>query len=54
MTFKCSDRAVFDEMYRILLDEQKVFEFLNSEGTVAYTDNATQGIFTFWLFEGRY
>lgn len=54
VTFKCSDRAVFDEMYRILLDEQKVFEFLNSEGTVAYTDNATQGIFTFWLFEGRY
>lgn len=54
VTFKCSDRAVFDEMYRILLDEQKVFEFLNSEGTVAYTDNETQGIFTFWLFEGRY
>lgn len=54
VTFKCSDKAVFDELYRILLDEQKVFEFLNSEGTVAYTDNATQGIFTFWLFEGRY
>lgn len=54
VTFKCSDSTVFDEMYRILLDEQKVFEFLNSEGTVAYTDNAEQGIFTFWLFEGRY
>lgn len=54
VTFKCSDSKVYDEMYRILLDEQKVFEFMNSEGTIAYTDNATQGIFTFWLFEGRY
>ena len=54
VTLKCSDRAVYNEMYRILLDEQKVFEFMNSEGTVAYTDNAKQGIFTFWLFEGRY
>ncbi len=54
VTFKCSDSTVFDEMYRILLDEQKVFEFINSEGTVAYTDNAKQGIYTFWLFEGRY
>ena len=54
VTIKCSNRAVYDEMYGILLDEQKVFEFVNSEGTVAYTDNAKQGIFTFWLFEGRY
>lgn len=54
VTFKCSDSTVYDEMYRILLEEQKVFEFMNSEGTIAYTDNAEQGIFTFWLFEGRY
>ncbi len=54
VTFKCSDNAVYDEMYRILLEEQKVFEFMDSEGTVAYTDNREQGILTFWLFEGRY
>lgn len=54
VTFKCSDSTVYDEMYRILLDEQKIFEFLDCDGTVAYTDNKEQGIFTFWLFEGRY
>ena len=54
VTFKCSDSAVYDEMYRILLDEQKIFEYIESEGTIAYTDNRDQGILTFWLFEGRY
>ena len=54
VTFKCCDSTVYDEVYRILLDEQKVFEFMESEGTVAYTDNRDQGILTFWLFEGRY
>ncbi len=54
VTFKCSDAAVYDEMYRILLDEQKIFELIGSTGTIAYTDNREQGIFTFWLFEGRY
>lgn len=54
LTVKCSDRAVYDEMHRILLDEQKIFEFMGSAGTIAYTDNPEQGILTFWLFEGRY
>ena len=54
VTVKCSDRSVYDEMYRVLLEEQKIFEFIESDGTVAYTDNMEQGIFTFWLFEGRY
>ena len=54
VTFKCSDSTVYDEMGRILLDEQKIFEFMGSNGTIAYTDNEQQGIFTFWLFEGRY
>lgn len=54
VTFKCADSAVYDEMGRILLDEQKIFELMGSTGTIAYTDNEQQGIFTFWLFEGRY
>lgn len=54
VTVKCSDNMVYDEMYRILLDEQKIFEFMESDGTVAYTDNREQGILTFWLFEARY
>lgn len=54
LTVKCSDREVYDTMHRILLDEQKIFEFINSTGTIAYTDNPEQGIMTFWLFEGRY
>ena len=54
VTFKCSDSTVYDEMCRILLDEQKIFELMGSAGTIAYTDNEQQGIFTFWLFEGRY
>lgn len=54
VTVKCSDGAVYDEMCQILLEEQKIFEFIESDGTVAYTDNREQGILTFWLFEGRY
>lgn len=54
VTIKCSDGTVYDEMCRILLDEQKIFDFVATEGTVAYTDNEEQGSLTFWLFEGRY
>ena len=54
VTVKCSDKNVYDEMYRNLLEEQKIFEFMASDGTIAYTDNREQGILTFWLFEGRY
>lgn len=49
VTIKCSDKNVYEKMCRILLDEQKVFEYLSTEGTIAYTDNADQESLTFWL-----
>lgn len=54
VTLKCSNHSVYRDMYRVLLDEQRIFEFIRSDGTVAYTDNKEQMNFTFWLFEGRY
>jgi hypothetical protein len=54
VTLKCSNRIVYEEIRRILLDEQKIFRFIESDGTIAYTDNDEQQILTFWLFEGRY
>jgi len=54
VTIKCSNQKVYEEIYGILLDEQKIFDFIESDGTVAYTDNEEQQILTFWLFEGRY
>ena len=54
VTLKCSNRIVYEEIRRILLEEQKIFRFIESDGTIAYTDNDEQQILTFWLFEGRY
>ena len=49
VTIKCSNADVYEQISRLLLDEQKIFEYLSREGSIAYTDNQEQCCLTFWL-----
>lgn len=50
VTIKCSDSTVYECVCTSLLEEQKVFEFIQtSSGSIAYTDNKEQCCITFWL-----
>lgn len=49
VTIKCSEKSVYEEVCRILLTEQQIFEYLNSDSPVAYTDDEEQYSLTFWL-----
>lgn len=50
VTIKCADTAVYSEMRRLLITEQKVFSFLQSgENTIAYTEHEPQLTMSFWL-----
>lgn len=49
VTIKCSEQSVYEEMCRVLLTEQQIFEYLNSDSPVAYTDDEKQYSLTFWL-----
>ena len=49
VTIKCSSSDVYNNIWNILIEEQKVFQFVDSDGTIAYTDNPGQGSITFWL-----
>ncbi|NLL80232.1 MAG: hypothetical protein GX234_10715 [Clostridiales bacterium] len=50
VTLKCSDCTAYEEVKRMLLDAQEVFEYLDSpEGKVAYTNSNEQLSISFWL-----
>lgn len=52
ITLKCSDTDVYNEVKKILLDEQKIFQYLHkSDGSVAYSDNDEQLSLSFWLWD---
>lgn len=50
VTFQCADEAVYEAVYRLLIEEQKIFDYLDSaKNTVAYSDCAERRTFSFWL-----
>lgn len=50
VTLKCSDAVSYEEVKRMLLDAQEVFQYLrDANGKVAYTDNNEQLSISFWL-----
>lgn len=50
VTLKCSSRDIYRELEQTLIDEQQIFEYLNSpDGVVAYADNEEQLSLSFWL-----
>lgn len=52
ITLKCADENVYGEVKQLLLEEQKIFSFLQRlDGTVAYSANEEQLSLSFWLWE---
>lgn len=52
ITLKCSDDIIYGEVKKVLLDEQKIFQYLHkTDGFVAYSDNDEQLSLSFWLWD---
>lgn len=49
VTLKCAEDTVYEEMKRRLITEQKVFQYMRGDGTVAYVCNEKQRTLSFWL-----
>lgn len=50
VTLKCSDAAIYEELLHELVENQKVFVYLNENSTsIAYIENEQQLSLTFWM-----
>lgn len=49
ITFKCSDINAFNDMYDELINNQKIFDYISSDGTITYVVSEERLEFTFWL-----
>lgn len=51
LTVKCANEDVYEEVRRLLIEEQKIFEYIQkADGTVAYSDNIKQLSISFWVW----
>ena len=50
LTIKCADMNVYEEMFHCLIEEQGIFDYMDStDSTIIYTRNEKQLSMTFWL-----
>ena len=50
VTFQCADEEVYAQLHRLLIEQQKIFDYLPAQShTVTYADSDGQMTFTFWL-----
>lgn len=50
VTFQCADGEVYAQLHRLLIEQQKIFDYLPAQShTVTYADSDGQLTFTFWL-----
>lgn len=50
VTFQCADDDVYAEVYRLLIEQQRVFDYLPAaDGRAAYADSPNQRTLSFWL-----
>ena len=47
--FQCANEAVFEQVAGYLLEEQHIFDFVNTLDAVPYYDNPETDTFCFWL-----
>lgn len=52
LTIKCADDTVYQEVRKLLVEDQKIFEYIHqTDGTVAYSDNGVQCSISFWIWD---
>ena len=50
VTLKCADESVYEALMTTLIQEQRIFSFLDGENnSILYTDSPKQLSITFWL-----
>ena len=50
LSLRCADRTIYDQMREYLLDEQKIFSYLDiPKKQITYWDDPNQYVLTFWL-----
>lgn len=48
--FKCANDAVYNDIFRYLVDEQHAFDYLDAEDSITYVVDDISNTFCFWLF----
>ena len=49
VTLKAANASVYAELKRYMLEEQNVFQYIQSSGPVSFSEDQTMGSLCFWL-----